>query len=177
MPTFKEYFGIKPKQSKQETNLPRRRYGTSPEDVVAEKAEIQERREKEMEEAKQKDKVRMEEARQKFQNEKPKLEQRLVKIPAEIAGLELELTEMKGPEIRRILDKEYQLNSSQSPIDSTDPNRRREYEMWVSALESSRVATQNMKANLGVRIDEYQRKISVLEKEKREAEQRIQRGY
>mgnify|MGYP001559034983 CR=1 FL=1 len=183
MPTFKEFLGSKPKQPKQETNLPRRRYGTSPEDVAAEKAEVEERRVKAVEEAKKKDAARAEEikkAKQKFQSdkygEKPKLESRLLHIPTEIAELEQGLAKMKGLEMRRILDKEYELNSAMTP-DSIDPNKRHEYEEFVRALDISREAVQQQKANLGARIDEYQKKISGLEQEKREAEQRIQRGY
>lgn len=177
MPTFKEFLGIKPKQPKQETNQIRRRYGTSPEEVAAEKVEVEKRREKEIEEAKQEDQARIEKARQKFQSEKPKLERRLTEIPAKIKELEQALIELKGPEMRKILDKEFQLNSAQSSVDSTNPNMAREYDMWVRALNDSRDAVQRQKANLGTRIDKYQSEISGLEKEKREAEQRIQRGY
>ena len=73
------------------------------------------------------------------------------------------------------MDKEYELNSAMTP-DSIDPNKRHEYEEF-GALDISREAVQQQKANLGARIDEYQKKISGLEQEKREAEQRIQRGY
>ena len=180
MPTFKEFLGIKPKQPKQETQPPRRRYGTSPEDVAAEKAEIEENRRKAKEKREKENEVRMEEiekAKEKFQSEKLQVEWRLKKIPAEIEEQERTLAELKGPEMRKILDKEFDLNSKQSPISSTDPNRRVEYDMWVRALHDSRAAVQWQKADLGRRIDECQGGISKLEKEKKEIESRIQRGY
>ncbi len=120
---------------------------------------------------------KLEQTKKDFVIEKQKLEQRLAEVPVKIKDLEQGLTNMKGLEMRRIIDKEFELNSALSPIDSTDPNRAREYEMWVSALNDSRSATQEMKADLGRRIDEYQKQISELEHEKREIENRIQRGY
>lgn len=180
MSTIKEFFGIRPKQPKEETQLPRRRYGTSPEDVAAEKAEVEERRKKDLEKGKKEDEARtveIEKAKQKFQSEKPKLEHRLWEIPAKIKELEEGLTRMKGPEMRKILDREFELNSALSPIDSTDPKRAREYEEWVRALNDSRAATQELKADLGRRIDKYQKEINGLEEEKRKIEGRIQRGY
>ena len=84
---------------------------------------------------------------------------------------------MKGPDMRKILDKEFKLNSTLSLIDSTDPRRQREHGEWQRALHDSRDATQRIKADLGRRIDEYQGEINGLEKEKREIESRIQQGY
>ncbi len=153
MPTFKEFLGIRPKQPKEEKGTERQGEG---EDKKA---------------------LELEEAKRKFVVEKPKLEQRLTQIPVKIKELEEGLTRMKGPEMRKILDKEFELNSALSPIDSTDPRRAREYEEWVRALHDSRAATQEMKADLGRRIDKYQSEISGLEREKRGIESRIQRGY
>lgn len=150
MVTFREYFGMKPKAEKpleEEKGL----------------AQIGEEDKK------------LEQVKKDFILEKQKLEQRLTEIPAKIKDLEQGLANMKGPEIRRILDKEFELNSALSPVDSTDPNKAREYEMWVSALKDSRAATQEMKADIGRRIDKYQSDITKLENEKREIEKRIQR--
>jgi chaperonin cofactor prefoldin len=154
MPTFKEYFGIKPKQPKEEKGTERQGEG---EDKKA---------------------LELEEAKRKFVVEKPKLERRLAEIPVKIKELEEGLTRMKGPEMRRILDKEFELNSAMSP-DSTDqsPRGRREFEDWQRAINISKGGTQEMKADLGRRIDGAQKEISGLEKEKREIESRIQRGY
>jgi len=140
-------------------------------------AELKAQGQKEREQAREEDKRNLEEAKRRFVAEKPKLEQRLGAIPAEIENYRRGLEEMKGPDMKKILDKEFELNSKQSPIDSTDPNRQREYEMWVRALDDSRKATQYLKADLGERIDKYQKKISELEKEKSDIERRIQRGY
>ena len=175
MPTFKEFFGIKPKE---EINQSKHGHGTAPEELVAEKAEIQENRERELEEAKREDEARIVEAKQRFKNEKQKLEHRLWEIPNKIKELEGGLTKMRGPDMRKILDKEAKLNSALSLIDSTDPRgKKREQGEWVQALHESRDATQITKADLGKLIDEYQGEISELEKEKREIESRIQRGY
>jgi len=156
MPTFKEFLGIKPKAEKKAEN---------PAGVK-----------KELDQAEERDK-KLEQAKKDFVVEKPKLERRLAEIPSKIKDLEQGVAEMKGPEMRKILDKEFELNSALSPIDSTDPNRRNEYEEWKRALYDSRAATQEMKADLGKRIDDYQKKIIGLEEEKRETENRIQRGY
>lgn len=131
----------------------------------------------EIEQAREEDRKNLEEAKRKFVAEKPKLEQRLWAIPKEIENYKQGLEEMKGPDMRKILDKEYELNSALSPVDSTDPNRVREYEAWVRALKDSKQATQQMKVDLGRRIDEFQKKIGELEAEKSEIERRIQRGY
>jgi chaperonin cofactor prefoldin len=158
MPTFKEFLGIRPKvEAKKEPE---------PMEETARKAREEARR------------AKLEEAKKNFVIEKPRLEQRLAEIPAKIKELEERLVAMKGPEMRRILDREFELNSAMSP-DSTDKSPRgvREFESWRESINISKGGTREIKANLGTRIDDYQRRISVLEKEKREAEQRIQRGY
>tara|TARA_Y100000310_G_scaffold281020_1_gene301166 strand:- start:1526 stop:1906 length:381 start_codon:yes stop_codon:yes gene_type:complete len=71
-------------------------------------------------------------------------------------------------EMRKILDKEYELNSAQSPIDATDPNRKVEYEEWVGALDDSKKATQGLKLNLERRIEDKKTEISRLEEELKE---------
>lgn len=74
---------------------------------------------------------------------------------------------MEGPGMRKILDKKFELNSAQSPIDSTDPNRRVEYDEWVCSLEDSRQATQALKSDLERRIEARKAEISKLEAEQR----------
>jgi len=122
-------------------------------------------------------KQKMEVAKERLLSEKPQLELRLVQIPGVIKVLERELAEMTGREMRRILDKEYKLNSAQSPIDSTDPRRQREYEEWVRAVGESKRATARMKQNLEVRVQKKQARVDELKAEKETIEQRIQRGY
>jgi hypothetical protein len=160
MPTFKEFLGIKPKAEAEKEPEP-----------------MEEVARKEREAARQ---AKLEEAKRKFVVEKPKLEKRLSEIPAEIEDFKRRLEISRGPDMRKILDKEYELNAALSPVDATDPNRRREYEDWASALKDSRAVTQEMKAHLGRQIDEYSKKISDLENEKRKIEERFQqdqRGY
>ncbi|MBI2670242.1 MAG: hypothetical protein HYX20_03810 [Candidatus Yanofskybacteria bacterium] len=158
-----------------------RRQGVTPEEIAAERVEGNEVSRKEGDQLAVQDKIeeeqRIQEAKRKFVAEKPKLEQRLWAIPAELENLKRALEESKGLDMRKILDKEFELNSALSPVDSTNPNRQREYEEWTRALKDSKQATQQMKADLGRRIDEYQKKIYELEKEKSEIEKRIQRGY
>lgn len=146
---------------------------TQEEREASSRAESQRAREKAAEE----DRQRIEEAKQKFVTEKPKLERRLTEIPGEIENYQRGLEELKGPEMRQILDKEFKINSSLSPIDSTDSSRAREYERWVQARKDSQRAVQSQKADLGRRIDNYQKQINELGREKTEIERRIQRGY
>lgn len=79
-------------------------------------------------------------------------------------------------EMRKILDREHELNSAQSPIDAKDPNRRTEYQDWLNALEDGKRATKQLKASLEHRIEDRKTEISKLEEEKRKIEEQIQRG-
>ena len=81
----------------------------------------------------------------------------------QLKNLKEALKSMEGPEMRKILDKEYELNSAQSPIDATDPNRRVEYDEWKRALHDSRRATQELKKDLEHRIDARKTEIANLE--------------
>ena len=85
----------------------------------------------------------------------------------QLQNLKKGLESMKGPEMRKILDKEFELSSAQSPIDSTDPNRRVEYDEWRRTLHDSRRATQEFKKNLERRIEERQTEIYKLATEQR----------
>ena len=85
----------------------------------------------------------------------------------QLQNLKKGLESMKGPEMRKILDKEFELSSAQSPIDSTDPNRRVEYDEWRRTLHDSRRATQELKKDLERRIEERQAEIYKLEAEQR----------
>lgn|GEM_PF-4843850 len=82
-----------------------------------------------------------------------------------LRNLKEALKTMEGPEMRKILDREFELNSAQSPIDSTDQNRRVEYRDWVNALSTSRRATQELKENLRRRIEATKIEIGELERE------------
>src|SRR3989344_5111593 len=91
-------------------------------------------------------------------------------IPSNVESEQLQnlregLKSMEGPEMRKILDKEFELNSAQSPIDATDPNRRDEYDEWVRAIHDSRRATQELKEALKDRIEDRKTEIYELEKE------------
>ena len=76
-------------------------------------------------------------------------------------------------EMRKILDKEFELNSAQSSIDSKDPNRRTEYQDWLNALKDSKRATKELKASLERRIEDRKTEISKLETEKRRIEEQM----
>ena len=86
----------------------------------------------------------------------------------QLQNLKNGLESMKGLEMRKILDKEYELNSAQSPIDSTDPNRKVEYDEWVHAIHDSKQATQELKKDLERRIEDIQAEIRKLEAEQRQ---------
>ncbi len=116
MRLFEKIFKPKPDQ---ETRQHRRRFGTSPEDVAVENAEVEERRKKALEEGRKADEAReaeIERAKQKFQidanGEKHRLKLRLGEIPSKIKELEQGLVAMRGPEMSSIVDKEYDLNSA-----------------------------------------------------------------
>ena len=163
-----EKFKSKPKKTDQE-----RWAGIDKENA----ARVEQERAAAREQARKEDAADLEQAKEKFQKEKPKLEQRLQEIPKEIEDKTRIVAELTGPDMRKILDQEYKLNSALSPVDSTDSSRQREYEMWVQANEDGRRAVKSQKADLGVRIDKYRKQIRELEVEKTEIERRIQRGY
>ncbi|OHB17362.1 MAG: hypothetical protein A2913_00900 [Parcubacteria group bacterium RIFCSPLOWO2_01_FULL_40_65] len=106
----------------------------------------------------------------KFESEKPDLGKRLAEISEQPQNLKEALKSMEGLEMRKILDKEYELNSAQSPIDATDPNRRREYDEWVHAFHESRQATQELKKDLERRIEARKMEIYKLGEEQRKIE-------
>lgn len=168
MPMLEKFFKPKPKETDEQ------RWAK----IDKENAErVEQERTAAIEKARQEDAADLARKQEKFQEERPRLERRLQDIPAEIKNLEEGLKNMTGPEMRRILDREFELNSKLSPVDSTDPTRAVEYDMWKRAIEDGRRATQSLKQNLQSRIDDYRKKIGGLEREKTETERRIQRGY
>ena len=87
----------------------------------------------------------------------------------------MESTE-EGSEMRKILDKEYRLNSAISPIDATDANRSVEYNDWVNALKDSKRAEQERKNNLERKIEAAKAEILKLGERQYTLEERIRRG-
>lgn len=164
---FEKIFEPKPKQE-----VPR------PHTQEEREAESRRRSEEIRARARQEDEQDMEEARRKFELEKPNLQKRLEEIPREIAEIEQSLTEMQGQEMRKILDRGHQLNSSLSPISSTDPSRQREYDMWAQALGESKRATAQMKQDLEARIQKKKAEADKLKQEEMATiQQRMERGY
>ena len=119
-------------------------------------------------------------------NENPVLEMRTIEINKRLSDLKKGLKSMEGTpgnqpitnpddpnrsEMRKILDKEFELNSVQSPIDSKNPNRRTEHQDWLNALEDSKRATKELKASLERRIEDTKTEILKLEEEKRKIEE------
>ena len=91
-------------------------------------------------------------------------------IKAQLQRMQLGLRHLKGRQMREVLDREYELNSALSPMDSTDPNKRAEYEDWKRALETSRRATQELKQDLERKIEEGETEINRLLLELRKTE-------
>lgn len=125
------------------------------------------------------------------EKERVGIERKLNEINGQLENLKKGLKSMEGTpgsqpiqnpddsnrsEMRKILDKEHELSSAQSPIDSKSPNRRTEYEDWVRALEDSKRATQRLKTSLERRIGDTKFEIFKLEEEKRKIEEQMQRG-
>ena len=117
------------------------------------------------------------EAREKFGLERPQLERRLADIRKEMDDLNGLLEHLKGPTMRQVLDNEHRLNSALSPVDSTDPNKAQEYEMWAKDLEENRGVMVQVKASLEERIKAKEDARLKLRIEQGDLEQRTQRGY
>ena len=107
-------------------------------------------------------------------------EKELAAIKDETQELEKRLKAMEstgeGSEMRKILDKEYRLNSAISPIDATNPNRSVEYNDWLNALKDSKRAVQEQKHNLERRIEATKAEILKLGGMQYTLEERIRRG-
>src|SRR3989344_6175337 len=80
----------------------------------------------------------------------------------ELRSLRAGLESMEGPEMREILDREFELNSAQSPVSSTDAKRTREYDEWLRTLNFNKGANQSRKSDLERRIKAKRAEISKL---------------
>ena len=73
-----------------------------------------------------------------------------------------ELRSMKS-QMEAVVRQEYELNAAQSPIDSTDSSKQREYEQWRRGLLDSRRANLQVKEDLQKRINAKQEEVDRLE--------------
>ncbi|KKT40546.1 MAG: hypothetical protein UW30_C0021G0001 [Candidatus Giovannonibacteria bacterium GW2011_GWA2_44_13b] len=77
-------------------------------------------------------------------------------------------------EMRKLLDQQHKIESAVSPIDSTNPNRKTEYEDWARAIDSGKRDTQRLIQSLERRIGDTKVEIFKLEEEKAKLEKQIQ---
>ncbi|OGF69853.1 hypothetical protein A3H65_03045 [Candidatus Giovannonibacteria bacterium RIFCSPLOWO2_02_FULL_45_14] len=134
-------------------------------------------------------KPEVKETKNESKEDKRGLEQRLQETNQKLDDLKNALKSMEGipgnqpitnpddpnrSEMRKLLDQQYKLNGSISPIDSTNPNRKGEYEEWARAVDTSKQANKQQIASLERRIADTKFGIFKLEEEKAKIEQQIQ---